>query len=91
MAYGKYHKGMVTLAQFGKEGTAYWEAMRRIMDLHLTPEEKNDLTLAAINRWNDTDPKQVEINIARGFMEFMLTENDSSLSGILKRFFRNLL
>jgi len=91
MAYGKYHKGMVTLAQFGKEGTAYWEAMRRIMDLHLTPEEKNDLTLAAINRWNDTDQKQVEINIARGFMEFMLTENDSSLSGILKRFFRSLL
>tara|TARA_R110002020_G_scaffold233207_2_gene444961 strand:- start:2733 stop:19928 length:17196 start_codon:yes stop_codon:yes gene_type:complete len=91
MAYGMYHKGMVTLAQYGPEGTAYWEAMRRIMDLHLTPEERSDLEMAAIEKWGDTEQSQVEINLAKGFMEYMLTENDKSWTGAIKKFFRDLL
>ena len=50
-AYGYYHRGMVTVAEAAKEGTIYWEAMRRIIDMHLTPEEKSVLFLEAQKKW----------------------------------------
>jgi len=59
-AFGYYHKGMVTVAEEAKSGTMYWEAFRRIYDLHLTPEEKSNIELELISRDDLNNAKYVK-------------------------------
>ena len=52
-AWGFYKNGLVTLAREGKEGTAYWEAFRRVFDIHLSEEEKSEILHGGFNRLMD--------------------------------------
>ena len=51
-AFGYYHNGLMTVAEGAVAGTAYWEAFRRIYDIHLTPDEKTSIEMEVIAKWN---------------------------------------
>jgi len=98
-AWGFYKNGLVTLAKEGKQGTAYWEAFRRVFDIHLSEEEKTSIlmeasmvyghSLSIINNKN-LSQEQLETELAKNFMEFMLNEKDPSFKGAIKKFFKEL-
>tara|TARA_R100000152_G_scaffold18491_1_gene10341 strand:+ start:3868 stop:19329 length:15462 start_codon:yes stop_codon:yes gene_type:complete len=90
-AYGYYHQGMVTLAQFAKKGTAYWEAMRRIIDLHLTANEKSSLFKAAQQQWGIQNQQELETKLAESFMEYRITQENRGLIGTIAKFFKDIM
>ena len=89
-AWGYYHKGLMTVAEGATTGTAYWEAFRRIYDLHLTPDEKTAIEMEAISKWN-VSGENIETRLAEEFMNYQLTENETGLGATIKKFFRELL
>ena len=88
-AFGYYHRGMVTVAENAPTGTMYWEAFRRIYDLHLTPEEKTSIEMEAINKYGQE--ADIETRLAEEFMNYRLTEDESGLGSTIKKFFKELL
>tara|TARA_R110002050_G_scaffold116946_2_gene233643 strand:- start:19253 stop:36049 length:16797 start_codon:yes stop_codon:yes gene_type:complete len=90
-AYGYYHKGMVTIAKEAQEGTLYWEAFRRIYDLHLLPEEKSAIELEVIQSFNESGEDAIQTRLANEFMKFKLNENAKGLGAKLKKFFKELM
>jgi len=49
-AWGYYHNGLMTVAEGALAGTAYWEAFRRIYDLHLTEDEKSSIEMEMLEK-----------------------------------------
>lgn len=91
-AWGYYHQGLMTVAEGAMAGTAYWEAFRRIYDLHLTSEEKSAIELEAIGKYGrDFVLGDLETKLAEEFMNYMLTENETGFGAAVTRFFRELL
>ena len=89
-AFGYYHRGMVTIAEHSPTGTIYWEAFRRIHDLHLTSEEKTAIEMEAIEKWNLKDDKEVVRRLAEEFMNYQLTQDETGLGAKIRQFFREL-
>ena len=87
-AWGYYHQGLMTVAEGALAGTAYWEAFRRIYDLHLTEDEKSTVELEAIEKYGQN--ADIETKLAEAFKDYMLTENDTGFGSAIKRFFREL-
>ncbi len=91
-AYGFYHKGMVTIAEEAKTGTLYWEAFRRIYDLHLTSEEKSTIEMEIISRGDlSLQTQDIETRLANEFMRYKLNQDETGLGATIKKFFRELL
>lgn len=88
-AWGYYHQGLMTVAEGAMAGTAYWEAFRRIYDLHLTPEEKATIELEALDKYGQN--ADIETKLAEEFMNYQLTENATGFGAAVKRFFKELL
>ena len=88
-AWGFYVNGLATVAKEGKEGTVYWEAFRRVFDIHLSENEK----AAIINevKVDKMTDEQAETALAGKFMEYMIDENNPSFTGKIKKFFKELL
>ena len=87
-AWGYYHQGLMTVAEGALAGTAYWEAFRRIYDLHLTEDEKSTVELEAIEKYGQN--ADIETKLAEAFKDYMLTENDTGFGSAIKRFYRDL-
>lgn len=99
-AWGYYHQGLMTVAEGSLAGTAYWEAFRRIYDLHLTPEEKSAIEMEVIVKMQSEQVKQnfmnngdidIQTRLAEEFKDYMLTENATGFGAFMKRFFRELM
>jgi len=97
-AFGYYQRGMVTVAEMAPTGTMYWEAFRRIYDLHLTPEEKSAIEMEVIEKLqsefqSDTIAPEIDIQtrLAEEFMKYRLNEDESGLGATIKKFFKELL
>ena len=88
-AWGYYHNGLMTVAQGAIAGTAYWEAFRRIYDLHLTTDEKSAIELEAIEKYGSV--ADIETKLAEEFKDYMITENAEGFGAAIKRFFRDLM
>lgn len=61
-AYGAYTQGIIILSEQGVKGTAYHEAFHLVMDLMLTPEQKNELMVAAQATFDSLLPGSDEYN-----------------------------
>mgnify|MGYP003669136895 FL=1 len=90
-AYGYYHKGMITIAEEAPTGTMYWEAFRRIHDLHLTPEEKTSIEMEAREAWGLKTEEDIQTRLAEEFMKYRLNEDETGLGSVIKKFFREVL
>ena len=99
-AYGYYHRGMITIAEQAPTGTMYWEAFRRIYDLHLTPEEKSAIEMEVIADIQSEQVKQkfmnngdidIQTRLAEEFMKYRLNEDATGLGATIKKFFKELL
>ena len=90
-AYGYYHRGMITIAKEAQEGTLYWEAFRRIYDLHLTPEEKSTIELEVVQNFNESGEDAIQTRLASEFMKFKLNEDAKGLGATIKKFFKELM
>ena len=91
-AWGFYQNGLVTIAREGKEGTAYWEAFRRVFDIHLSENEKTSILMDASSKWGDNlTEEELETKLAGYFMDYMLNEKDPSFTGKIKQFFKELM
>tara|TARA_R110002020_G_scaffold229316_4_gene440059 strand:+ start:4767 stop:22040 length:17274 start_codon:yes stop_codon:yes gene_type:complete len=87
-AWGFYQNGLVTLAKEGKEGTAYWEAFRRVFDIHLSEEEKSDILLEAGERYGYDMLMEQE---ARGIDMADATYSTEQLETALAKDFMNFM
>lgn len=91
-AWGFYQNGLVTIAREGKAGTAYWEAFRRVFDIHLSEKEKSELLMDASIKWGDNlSDDMLETKLAGHFMDFMMNEKDPTFTGRIKKFFKELM
>lgn len=90
--WGNYKSGVIEIKRNAPEGTVYHEAFHYVMDMVLSPEEKQDvIELARKEYGRDLSYYAVEERLAEDFRRYALDENATGIVGTLKRWFRKLM
>jgi len=87
IAWGYYWNGIATVAQHGKQGTAYHEAFHTIFDLGHTNKQKDLLYEEAGQRYKDIDSKDLvalEEAMADEFMSFRIKYENGEIKPMSK-------
>ena len=89
-AWGMFDEGIITLSDIAAEGTTYHEAFHVVFNLMLSPQEREALFEEARQRFGNKDIISLEEDMAEGFREYVMTQEDRGLGRKILDFFKNL-
>lgn len=89
-AWGMFDGAIVALSDIAAEGTTYHEAFHVVFNLMLSPQEREALFEEARQRFGNKDRISLEENMAEGFREYVMTQEDRGLGRKILDFFKNL-
>ena len=89
-AWGMFDGAIVALSDIAAEGTTYHEAFHVVFNLMLSPQEREALFEEARQRFGNKDRISLEEDMAEGFREYVMTQEDRGLGRKILDFFKNL-
>lgn len=89
-AWGMFEDGIVTLSDIAAEGTAYHEAFHVVFNMLLSDEERLYLLEEARKIYGNKDITDLEEDLAEGFREYIVSQEERSLGKRILDFFKNL-
>lgn len=90
VAWGMFSDGIVTLSDIAAEGTAYHEAFHVVFNLLMSPQEREALFEEARELFGNKDNLSLEEDMAEGFREYIMSQENRSFGRKILDFFRNL-
>lgn len=89
-AWGMLSDGIVILSNVAAEGTTYHEAFHVVFNLIMSEEERIALYEEARKLYGDKDTVSLEEDMAEGFREYVLAQDERGLGRRILDFFKNL-
>lgn len=89
-AWGMFSKGIITLSDVAAEGTVYHEAFHVVFNLLLDKAEKQALFTEAKEIYGESDDLTLEEQMAEGFREYVMNQENRGLGRRILDFFKNL-
>lgn len=89
--WGSYRSGIIQIQNNAPMGTVYHEAFHYVLDMVLSPEERQQVLDIAKEEYGLNDNWMAEERLANDFRRYSLDENAEGFTGKLRRFFRKLM
>ena len=89
--WGSYRSGVIQIQNNAPMGTVYHEAFHYVLDMVLSPEERQQILDIAKEEYGLNDNWMAEEKLANDFRRYAMDENAEGFSGKLRRFFRKLM
>lgn len=89
-AWGQFSNGIITLSDIAAKGTTYHEAFHLVFNSFLTNREKELLFEEARQLYGDKSILELEEDMAEGFREYMVTQENKGFGRGLLDFFKEL-
>ena len=88
--WGNYRAGVIEIQRNAPMGTVYHEAFHYVLDMVLTPEEKQAFLDIAKKEYGLTDEWVAEERLANDFRRYAMDENATGIMGNIKKWLRRL-
>ena len=88
--WGSYRGGVIEIQRNAPMGTIYHEAFHYVMDVVLSPEERQAFIDVAKQEYGITDEWAAEERLANDFRRYALDENAEGIVGRIKRWLRKI-
>jgi hypothetical protein len=89
--WGSYRSGVIQIQRNAPMGTVYHEAFHYVLDMVLSPEERQQMLDIAKEEYSLNDNWMAEERLANDFRRYAMDENAEGFTGKLRRFFRKLM
>ena len=89
--WGSYRSGVIQIQINAPMGTVYHEAFHYVLDMVLSPEERQQILDIAKEEYGFNDNWMAEERLANDFRRYAMDENAEGFTGKLRRFFRKLM
>jgi hypothetical protein len=89
--WGSYRSGVIQIQRNAPMGTVYHEAFHYVMDMVLSPEERQQILDIAKEEYGLNDNWIAEERLANDFRRYAMDENAEGFIGRMRRFFRKLM
>lgn len=89
--WGSYRSGVIQIQKNAPMGTIYHEAFHYVLDMVLSPEERQQILDIAKEEYGLNDNWMAEERLANDFRRYAMDENAEGFTGKLRRFFRKLI
>lgn len=89
--WGSYRSGVIQIQRNAPMGTVYHEAFHYVMDMVLSPEERQQILDIAKEEYGINDNWMAEERLANDFRRYAMDENAEGFTGRLRRLFRKLM
>lgn len=86
-AYAEFRDGILYISDTSPRGSAFHESFHYIVEMLLDEEEKNEMFKEAEVEFRTDDRMALEEQLAEKFRAYMNDITDSSIKGMIKRFF----
>jgi hypothetical protein len=93
LLWGTFRNGIIQILNNAPYGAVYHEAFHYVMDFVLNEDEKARVLEAAREVYKDKDATDsaLEEKLAEDFRRYVINENDNSIAGKIKRWFRKMM
>jgi hypothetical protein len=88
--WGSYREGVIQIQKNAPMGTIYHEAFHYVLNMVLSPEERQQILNIAKEEYGLNDNWMTEERLADDFRRYVMDENATGFTGKLRRFFRKL-
>lgn len=89
-AYAEFRDGILYISNTSPRGSAFHESFHYIVEMLLDEEEKNEMFKEAEVEFRTDDRMALEEQLAEKFRAYMNDITDSSIKGMIKRFFARI-
>lgn len=89
--WATYKAGVIEILKKAPRGTTYHEAFHYVMDVLLSPEEKEEILTLAGKEYGLTDKWEIEERLANDFRRYVIDSEDTGIVGTIKKWLRKIM